>query len=232
MKAIALEATVRKLVGKKVKNLRKEGLVPATVFGHKIKSQSLSVKEKDFQKVYKQAGETGLVDLKIDDQSIPTLIADVQVHPLNRQTLNVQFHAVNLSEKIKANVPLELLGESPAVANNIGLLLQTLNEVEVEALPTDLPEKIEINVASLSEIGQQITVAELPTVKGVEILTGKDEVVVKVAPLISEEAQKEAEEAAAKAAAEAAAEAGTEGAAPAEGTEVKPEEAPKEEKKE
>ena len=217
MKAIPLSAEVRKETGKQVKKLRQKGVLPATVFGHNLKSASLSVNAKDFTKVFHQAGETGLVELKYGTVSQPTLIADVQTHPVNRDILHIQFHAVSLTEKIKANVPLELVGESPAVANNIGLLLQTLNEIEVEALPTDLPEKISVNVSTLSEIGQQLTVNDLAILKGVEILTGKEEVVVKVAPLISEEAKKEAEEAAAKAAAEAAA-ATTAGAAPAEGT--------------
>lgn len=236
MKAIPLTAEVRKETGKQVKKLRQKGILPATVFGHNLKSASLSVNAKDFTKVYHQAGETGLVELKYGTVSQHTLIADVQTHPVNRDILHIQFHAVSLTEKIKANVPLELVGESPAVANNIGLLLQTLNEIEVEALPTDLPDKIEVSVADLSEVNQQVAVSGLKIPKGVEILTGPEEVVVKVVPLISEEAKKEAEEAAAKAAAEAAT-ATTAGTAPiaAEGATPgaeKKTEAPKEEKKE
>ncbi|MBI3887622.1 50S ribosomal protein L25 [Candidatus Microgenomates bacterium] len=208
MKAIPLTAEIREIVGKKVKKLRKEGLVPATVFGKSVKSVSLSIPTKDFAKVYHQAGETGLVELKFGSTQLHTLISEVQFNPLTRMAIHVQFHAVNLKEKIKANVPLELVGESPAVASTVGILLQTLNEVEVEALPTDLPEKIEIDVTSLAEIDQQIVVSELKAPSGVEILTGKDELVVKVVPAVSEEAKKEAEEAAAKAAEEEAAEGG------------------------
>lgn len=228
MKAITLEAQVRQETGKKVKKLREKGVLPATVFGHNVKSVSLSVNAKDFDKVYRQAGETGLVELKYGKDTQHTLIVDVQTHPLTRQILHIQFHAVSLTEKIKANVPLELVGESPAVVNNIGLLLQTLNEVEVEALPTDLPEKIEVSTVSLAEVDQQIVVSQLSIPKGVELLTGPEEVVVKVVPLVSEEAQKEAEEAAAKAAAEAAAEAGATPEAAATTEEAKPQETPKE----
>ena len=229
MKTITLDATIREITGKKVKKIRQEHLIPATVFGKGIKSSSLSVPEKEFIKVFKEAGETGLIELKYGKDTQHVLIADVQKHPVSHQILHVQFHAVSLTEKIKANVPLELVGESPAVANNIGLLLQPIDEVEVEALPTDLPEQIAINVSSLSEVDQQITVGELPVPKGVEILTDKEEIVVKVAPLVSEEAKKEAEEEAAKEAAEKAAEVPPEGEKP---EEVKSEEAPKEEKKE
>ena len=204
MKAIPLTAQIRELTGKKVKKIRREGLIPVTVYGKEIKSQSLAVPVKDFSKVYSLAGETGLVDLKFAEKSLPTLISNVQIHPLGRQIIHAQFHAVNLKEKIKANVPLELTGESPAVSSNIGLLLQTLNEIEVEALPSDLPEKIEVDATNLAEIDQQISVADLKIPSGVEVLTGKEEVVVKVVPAVSQEAKKEAEEAAAKAAAEAA----------------------------
>jgi large subunit ribosomal protein L25 len=205
MKAIPLTAEVRTVSGKKVKKLRVAGSLPVTVYGKDIKSVSLSVPVAEFQKIYRQAGETGLIELKFNKSSLPTLIADVQIDPLSRQLLHAQFHAVKLTEKIKANVPLELVGESPAVQSNIGLLLQTLNEIEVEALPVDLPEKIEVNVAGLAEVDQQVTVAELKVPAGVVVLTAKDEIVVKVAPAVSEEAKKEAEEAAAKAAEAAAA---------------------------
>lgn len=241
MKAIVLEAKIREITGKKVKKLRKEGLLPVTVYGKDIKSSSLSVPVKEFLKVYGQVGETGLVELKFDGQGEHTLISSVQIHPVTRLPLHVEFHAVRLTEKIKAKVPVELVGDSPAVQNNIGVLLQTVNEIEVEALPTDLPEKIAVDVTNLAEIDQQVTVGQLKVPSGVAVLTLAEEVVVKVAPAISEETKKEMEaEAAAKATAEAAAEgapaAGGEGAPAAEGGaapvsgEAK-EETPKEEKR-
>lgn len=213
MQALALSATERKITGKKVKKLRKEGLLPVSVYGKDVKSLALSVKLPEFMKVYGKAGETGLVELKFDGGSHHTLIANVQIHPVTRLPLHAEFHAVKLTEKIKANVPVELSGESPAVASNVGILLQTVKEIEVEALPTDLPEKIEIDVTKLAEIDQQITVGELSVPAGVVVLTAGEEVVVKVAPAISQETKKEmeAEEAAKAAAAETAA---AEGSAP------------------
>lgn len=208
MKAITLNAQVREVTGKKVKKLREQGLVPIGVYGKDVKSVALSVPLKEIEKVYEKAGETGLVDLKFGDKTLPVLIKNVQIHPVKRQIIHVEMHAVNLKQKIKANVPVQIVGESPAVTNNIGVLLQTLNEVEVEALPTDLPEAIEVDVAGLTEIDQQVSVAELKVPNGVEILTGGEELVVKVAPAVSEETAKElAAEEAAKAASES--EAGT-----------------------
>lgn len=212
MKSILLKADEREVAGKRVKKLRQTGKLPVGVYGKDSKSLSLSVDTKEFLKVYDQAGETGLVELQFASKKLPTLIADVQWHPLTRLPLHAQFHAVNLTEKIKANVPVELVGESPAVQNKIGLLLQTLMEVEVEALPADLPEKLTIDVSGLTEVDQQITVGELKIPSGVELLTSKEEIIVKVAPAVSAQAKKEAEEEAAKKAAAATA------AAPVEGT--------------
>lgn len=205
MPALTLTAATREITGKKVKKLRREGLLPVSVYGKNIKSLSLSVPLKDFLRVYRESKETGLVELKYDGKSQHTLVSHVQIHPVTRQLLHAEFHAVKLTEKVKAAVPLVLAGDSPAVQNNLGILLQTLNNVEVEALPAELPENIAAEVSGLTEVGQQITVGDLPKVKGVEILTSNEEIVVKVAPTISAEAKKEAEEEAKKAAAAATA---------------------------
>lgn len=214
MQAITLKAAERKVVGKRVKKLRKSGELPVSVFGKEIKSKALTVNAIEFMKVYAKAGETGLVELKYDGGAHHTLISNVQIHPVTRQVLHVEFHGVKLTEKIKAKVPVELVGESPAVQNNIGLLLQTLKEIEVEALPTDLPEKIEVDVTKLAEIDQQVTVAELKVPAEVKVLTADEEIVVKVVPAVSQETKKEMEAAAAEA---SAAKAEAAGVAPAEG---------------
>ncbi len=231
MQAVQLSVKKRDILGKKVKRLRREGLLPASVFGKDVKSVALSVPAKDFMKVYSKVGETGLVELKYDSTTQHTLVSNVQIHPLSRQPLHVEFHAVKLTEKIKADVPLELVGaeESPVIQNNIGLFLQPINEVEVEALPTDLPDKIAIDVSKFTNVDEQITISQLVSPKGVTILTPGDQVVVKVASAVSEETQKELEaEEAAKAAESATAEVPTE-SAPAEGSSPAPE-TPKEDK--
>ena len=201
MEKTTLAVDVRTIVGKKVKSLRNKGLLPANLFGKNVKSLPLQVPVKEFLTVYKKVGETGLVELKAGKDTFHTLITKLQTDPLTRLPVHAEFHAVSLTEKIKAKVPVELVGESPAVKDGIGLLLQTLNEVEVEALPTDLPEKIEVEVSGLTAVNDQITVSDLPKLKGVAVLTEMGEIVVKVAAAVSEEAQKEAEEAAAKEAA-------------------------------
>lgn len=213
-----LKVEKRTVQGKKVNKLRLKGLIPANVYGKDIKSEALQVNLKEFYAVYKDAGETGIVVLDLGDGNQKnTLIRNVQKDPVTDQPLHVDFYNVSLKEKIKASVPIIQIGESKAVMDKIGALLQPLAEVEVEALPTDLPEKIEVDVSFLSEVDQEVKVKDLKLPDGVEILTDGDQIVIKVGSLISEEAKKLAEEeAAAKAASEAAA-APTEGTPPAEG---------------
>ncbi len=210
MTAYAITASPRTQFGRKTKALRNEGFVPATVYGQSDKSISVSVPTAVFDKLYQSAGETGLVELTVGSDKLPVLIHHVQSDPVRGTTLHVEFFQVNLKEKVKANVPLELAGESPAVNQKTGVLLSVLNEVEVEALPAELPEKLSVDVSALAEVGQEIKVSGLTIPAGVTVLTDPELVVVKVSPLVS----KEAEEQAAAEAAEAA-----EAAAPAEGAE-------------
>lgn len=234
MKRQKLAVEKRKVLGKKVRKLRREGILPANIYGKDIKSTSVQVPYKDFEKVYKETGETGLVDIELEGALRPVLIHNVQLDHLTNNPLHADFYQVNLKEKVKTSVSIVVVGEPKAVTDNVGLLLQPLSEVEVEALPEDLPENIEVNVENLAAVDEQITVADLKAPKGVEILTDPSQVVVKISELVSKEAEAQAaqEAAAAEAAkAEAAAEvAPAEGEAPTEeGAEAKPAEEKKEE---
>lgn len=237
MKKHTLSATMRDLVGRKVKNLKKQGLIPASVYGKKIKSVSISVKAEELLKVYKEAGESGLVELSLQNEVRPVLIHNVQINPVTSVPIHVEFYQVDLKEKVQANVPVEFTGEPLAVTSKVGVLLTIHDEVEVEALPADLPEKLEFDVTALAEVNAEVKVKDLVVPKGVTVLTEAELVLAKIGSLISKEA--EAEEAAAEAAAAAAAttaEAGSEAGAatPAEGapssdaTQDKKEEAKKE----
>lgn len=208
MKRHKLTVTKRGVLGKKVKKLRKEGILPANIYGKDLKSTSVQVPYKDFEAIYEEAGETGLIDIEVDGQLRPVLIHNVQIDHLTRLPLHADFYQVNLKEKVKTMVPIVVAGEPKAVSDKIGLLLQPLAEIEVEALPEDLPENIEVNVENLAAVDDQITVADLKLPKGIEVLSEPSQVIVKIAELVTKEAAEEA--AAAEAAAEAAK---TEGAA-------------------
>lgn len=203
MKHEKLKVEKRKVLGKEVKKLRRDGIVPGNVYGKNIKSEAVQVSLKDFSAVYLEAGETGLVDLDLDGKIIPVLIHNVH-KDFRRNVLHADFFQVNLKEKVKTMVPLEIIGEPKAVIDKIGLLMNILSEVEVEALPEELPEKIEVNVEHLGNIDDQITVADLKAPAGVEILTDNTQVVSKIGELVAKEVAEEAaaEEAAAEAAKE------------------------------
>ncbi|AKM83087.1 hypothetical protein A2422_04570 [Candidatus Woesebacteria bacterium RIFOXYC1_FULL_31_51] len=183
MTKITLKSTKREDFGRKVKRLRKEGLIPANIFGKKIKSHALTVNAKEFDEIFKKAGETQLID--IDGKSV--LISNIQIDPVSGSYLHIDFRQVDLTEKISAKVPVEVEGESPAEKQNLGTVVQQISEIEVEALPTDLPEKIIIDASTLIEVDQAIYVKDLKVDKKVTILTDLESIVVKVEPPTKEE---------------------------------------------
>lgn len=201
MKKHELSAEKRTLVGRKVKTLRKIGKIPATIYGKKVHSQSITLVEKDFQKVYAVAGNSGLIELNVDGTVKPVLVHTVQVQPVTDAILHVELHQVDLKEKVHAKVPLVLVGESAAVIQKVGVVLTITDEVDVEALPTDLPEKIEVNISTLAAVDDEVAVKDLRVSSGVTILTEPDVTLVKIGALVSREAEAEMKaEAAAKAA--------------------------------
>lgn len=226
MNRIPLKAEERIILGKQVNKLRKKGIIPGHVFGKNLETEHVSVKKIDFVKVLKEAGETGLVDLKIGEEKIkPVLIRQVQKDPVRGEMLNIDFYQVNLTEKTTVNVPIILIGEEPeAVHSGEAVVIQPMMEVEVEALPTDLPEKIEVDVTSLKAIDDAILVSQLTVPEGVTILAEPESVVVKLDTAVTEEMKKLMEEQAAEAAAATEAAAAEEGAVEGEikeGEEVK-----------
>jgi len=232
MKKYTLRIAKRAIVGKKIKKLRREGILPANIYGKSIASVTAQVPLKDFEQIYKEAKETGLVELDLDGEKRPVLIHNVQSDPLTNLPLHADFYQVNLKEKVKTMVPIILIGEPLAVTEKLGLLLQTLNEVEVEALPSDLPEKIEADVSHLAAVGDQVTVSDIKQLPDVTILTESSQIIAKISELVSKEAEEQAKEEAAKAeeakAEETKVEEGEEKPKPAE--EEKKEEQPQEKK--
>lgn len=158
---VSLEVKPRTVLGKKVKKLRSEGLIPANIFGQGVTSTSIQVNLNDFAKVYKSVGETGLVGLKLDGKDHPVLVHKIQREPKSDSVLHVDFHQVNLKEKTTAHVPVVLVGEAPIEKSKEGIILQSLNEIEIEALPTDIPHNIEVNIETLTEVGQSVQVKDL-----------------------------------------------------------------------
>ncbi|MCX6725730.1 MAG: 50S ribosomal protein L25 [Candidatus Shapirobacteria bacterium] len=184
-----LSVEKRKTVGREVKFLRRKGILPANIYGKKIKSLAVQLSAKSFLPVLKEVGETGLLELKVTDEENvrPVLIHSVQFHPTSGEPLHADFYQVDLKEKVTTKVPVELIGESLAVKDKIGILIQPLSEVEVEALPADLPEKIEVDISGLKTIGDTILVETVKIAEGIKILTDGKEVLAKIEPPAKEE---------------------------------------------
>lgn len=189
MEKHTLTAGERKLLGRKVKNLRKEGSLPGNVYGRKIKSQAVVVSIKDFLKVFEEVGETGLVELVIGKVTKPVLVHNLQIDPIDGLPLHVDFLQVDLTQKVTAEVPVETIGECPAEKQGLGTAVLVISEIEVEALPGDLPERFQIDVSTLEAVDQTVYVKDIKVdASKVEIKNNPDDVVVKV------EAQKEEKE--------------------------------------
>jgi len=186
---IKLTVEKRKVTGRKVRALRQQGILPANIYGKKEKSLAVQLEAKSFLPVFKEAGETSLIELKVVDEkeARPVLIHNVQFHPVEETPLHVDFYQVDLKEKVTTKVPVELIGESPAIKDKIGILIQPLSEVEVEALPTDLPEKIEVDISGLKAVDETVLVGSVKVSEGVKILTDEKEVLVKIEPPTKEE---------------------------------------------
>lgn len=183
MTKITLNFTKRELFGRKVNRLRRLGQIPANIFGHKVKSEGITIDAKEFSEVFKKAGETQIIDLN----GKPVLVSNLQTDPISGLIIHIDFRQVSLTEKITANIPVEIEGESPAEKQNVGVALQQIHEIEVEALPNDLPEKIIVDISSLTEVDQAIYVKDLKIDKKVEVKTDMESIVVKVEPPQKEE---------------------------------------------
>jgi large subunit ribosomal protein L25 len=205
--SLSLAARPREAFGRHVHALRRTGQVPAVVYGHRQTAISIQADAKEIDRIWQRAGRTHLVDLSVEGQPLMrVLIRELQRSPRNGRPLHADFFAVNLLEKLTAEVPLVLTGESPAVTDlKVGQLLQTMNMVKVECLPTDLPPQITVDVSGLGAVEDSITVGDLTLPQGVTLVSAEDsEVVVKVAPLrVREEAEEAAPEAEAEPAGEA-----------------------------
>ncbi|HKK54212.1 MAG TPA: 50S ribosomal protein L25 [Patescibacteria group bacterium] len=153
--------------------------IPAVVYGSSIESKSIKLDKVEFEKIYEEAGESSLIDLAIDDEKIvKVIVKEVQKHPFKNLIYNVDLHQVDMSQKITTEIPLEFIGESKAKKEEGALIMQNLDAVEVECLPADLVNNIEVDLSSLNEFGDSIHVKDLKVPSGMEILEEPEEVVV------------------------------------------------------
>jgi large subunit ribosomal protein L25 len=178
-----LKVAPREVLGKKVRALRREGLTPANIYGSKVDSTAVQVSTEELRHVLKTAGRNDIVYLRLDgDEPRPTFVRDIHQNPVTDAILHVDFLQISLRDKVRADVPIHLVGLSPAVDTLDGILMHGLDHVSVEALPTEVPSFLELDVSSLVEINQALHVSDLELPEEVTLLTDQEQVVAKVAP--------------------------------------------------
>ncbi len=187
-----LKAETRTMLGKKVRRLRATGVLPATVYGHNVIPQSIQLDLHDFHQALKHAGRTQLIDLSIGEQRArPVFVKQTTVDAKRNAILHVEFFQANLREKLHTSVPVHFVGESQAIKDG-GIFLGLIDHIDVESLPDDVPESIEVDLSQLIEINSAIHVSDMHLPVNVAVLLPADEMIAKVNPPISQEALDEA----------------------------------------
>lgn len=200
MRQVELTAEKRTITGKQVKQLRNKGLVPATLYGHKREPENLQLDATILGKAL-QTGMSRLISLQIaEGKPVMVMSKEIQRNSLTRQILHVDFYEVVMTEKVTTTASLMMVGKSPAVAMLGGVLIHGLDKVEIECLPGDLLEHIEVDISSLKEIDDALHVKDLQVLSTIQILTDPEEMVVKV--IQTRRTEEEEAEIAEKAAAE------------------------------
>jgi large subunit ribosomal protein L25 len=166
---LQLEAKKREIFGKRVNKLIKDGLIPAEIYGRGFENIHVTVPVKDFSRVLKEAGESTIITLVVDGKMFPVIIHEVKTDAIKDFIAHVDFYRVHMDEKIRAHVPVIFIGESQAVKEKGGVLIKSIEEIEVEALPADLPHELEVDLSSLVELHQSLHGSDIKVPKGVKI---------------------------------------------------------------
>lgn len=207
-----LSASTRELSGKRVRRLRHSGQVPAVLYGHGTKASLLALDAHEFQRVYHHVGRSHLLDLSVEGgRARKVLVKAVQNDPRRNVPVHVDLYLVRMTERLHTEVPVLVVGESPAVKLGIAEILQVIHHLQVECLPGDIPDSITVDAGLLHSIGDGVRVADLVLPEGVTVLGETDELVIKLTATRDSAVEEAAEEAAAEP--EAAAEGGAEASA-------------------
>jgi len=183
-----VKATIRTNLGHKTKQVRRDGFTPAVLYGNVKENVNLCLDAHDFGKLFPTVGYTTLIDLVIgDEKPVKVLIHDASMHPVRHEITHVDFYAVNLKEKLTTEVPLQFVGISEAVDTLGGIFLTVKDNVEIECLPEDLPQHIEVDITALKTFDDSLRIKDLVIPKGVEILGDPEDVIASVTEPISEE---------------------------------------------
>lgn len=195
MEKIGLKTKNRDITGRKVSAYRKQGLIPAILYGKKVSPKNLWVDSLDFDKVFSQAGESTILELDIDGRNkANVLIHDVQNNPVSGDVSHIDFFQIRMDQRIETEVPLDFIGESEAVKSLGGVLVKSMGQVPVSCLPADLPARIEVDISLLNTFDNTVKISDLKVSDKVKILIEPETVIANVAPPRTEEELAELEE--------------------------------------
>ena len=182
MEQIELQTDTRKILGKKVKFLRRQGVIPVHLFGHGVESLSLQSEAAQLQRVLAKAGKTKIISLKLDKDKKPrnVMIRETQRDPLTGELLHVDFYQVRMTEKIQVEIPIVLVGEAPALKSKDNMMAQDLYNLTIESLPDKIPPSVELDWSSLAEAAQAIHGRDITLDEGVTVLNDPGHMVVKI----------------------------------------------------
>lgn len=188
-----LKAKIRKEIGKKVKKLRQKGILPAVLYGPEIKNLSIELDSREFENIYKEAGESSLISLQVDNDKFSVLIHEVKKDPLTGKPIHADFYQPILTEEVEATVLIVFEGEALAIKELGGTLVREISEIEVKALPKDLPHEIKVNIDGLKTFDDEILVKDLKLPEGVTAQREPNEIIAVVTAPETEKIEEELE---------------------------------------
>ncbi len=180
MSKIVVQAETREVVGKRVNRLRREGKLPAVIYGNKIDTKVISMDFREASKALTGLSSSSLVEIQLDGKAHTVIVREKQMNFIRDEIIHVDFQEVSLTEKLRASVIVRTEGDAPALEELDSMLVTGLTEIEVEAFPQDLPESFTVDVSGLKNVGDSITVKDIPLLKNVEILSDPDEMLILV----------------------------------------------------
>lgn len=191
MEKVVVQAEKRTVIGKQVKALRREGKLPAVIYGYGIDPISIVLDQRSASRILAKASSSTLVTIELAGVQYPTLVREKQLDFIRNSLIHVDFMAVSMTEKLTANVGVHIVGEAPAVKEFGAILVTGLTELEVECLATDLPESFTVDVSGLVEISDGVYVRDVVAPENVEILSDPEEMIVVATAMAAEEVEEE-----------------------------------------
>lgn len=194
MEKVVINATKRTIIGKQVGALRRAGKLPGVLYGHKVDPVAITMELKESTRVLNNTTSSSVITINLDGTEYPALVREKQRDYLKNRFIHVDFQAVSQTERIRAEVNIEVVGHAPAVKDYNGVMVEGVTSINVEALPKDLPERFVIDISSLKQIGDSITLKDIVIPEGVEVLDSLDEMIILVTAPAAEEVEEVAVE--------------------------------------